>query len=63
MLPRVGAIVGGGLDLVETKVIANRAYKWFMTGDFSVKSESNDDVMDIDDKDYNTIEIKNRTYV
>ena len=58
MLPGVGAIVGGGLDLVETKVIANRTYKWFMTGDFSVKIESNDDVMDIDDKDYNTIETK-----
>ena len=41
-------IVGGGLDLVETKVIADRAYKWFMTGDFSVKGESNDDVIDID---------------
>ena len=60
MLPGVGAIVGGGLDLVETKVIAARAYKWFMTGDFSVKGESNDDVIDIDidDNDYNTAEIK-----
>lgn len=58
MLPGVGAIVGGGLDLVETKVIADRAYKWFMTGDFSVQGESNDDVIDIDDNDYNTTEIK-----
>jgi hypothetical protein len=58
MLPGVGAIVGGGLDLVETKVIADRAYKWFMTGDFSVKGESDDDVIDIDDNDYNTTEIK-----
>lgn len=29
LLPGVGAIVGGGLDLVETKIIAERAYKWF----------------------------------
>ena len=58
MLPGVSAIVGGGLDLVETKVITDRAYKWFMTGDFSVKGESNDDVIDIDDNDYNTTEIK-----
>ena len=29
-----------------------------MTGDFSVKGESNDDVIDIDDNDYNTTEIK-----
>jgi hypothetical protein len=56
MLPGVGAIVGGGLDLVETKVIADRAYKWFMTGDFSVKGESNDDVIDIDK--YNDVGVK-----
>lgn len=29
-----------------------------MTGDFSVKGESDDDVIDIDDNDYNTTEIK-----
>ena len=50
--------MGGGLDLVETKVIADRAYKWFMARDFSVKGESNDDVIDIDDNDYNTTETK-----
>ena len=55
---RVGAIVGGGLDLVETKVIADRAYKWFMTGDFSIKGESNGDIIDIEDNDYDTMEIK-----
>lgn len=37
LVPGVGTIVGGGLDLVETKVIANRAYNWFFKGDFSVK--------------------------
>lgn len=30
LLPGVGAVVGRGLDLVETKVIADRAYKWFL---------------------------------
>ena len=55
MLPGVGAIVGGGLDLVETKVIADRAYKWFMTGDFSLKDENADNIIDIDD---NTMKIK-----
>ena len=43
---------------METKVIADRAYKWIRTGEFSVKGESNDDVIDIDDNDYNTAEIK-----
>lgn len=35
MVPGVGAIIGGSLDYAETKIIANRAYKWFMEGDFS----------------------------
>lgn len=30
LLPGVGAIVGGGLDLVETKIIAERAYKTYI---------------------------------
>ena len=41
LLPGVGAVVGGGLDFVETKMIANRSYKWFFKHDFSVdKKES-----------------------
>lgn len=50
MLPGVGAAIGGGLDLVETKVIANRAYKWFFEGDFSVNGEE-EDLIDIDFED------------
>ena len=30
MVPVVGAVVGGSLDLVETKIIANRAYDMFI---------------------------------
>ncbi len=37
LVPGVGAIVSGGFDLVETKLIANRAYRWFFEGDFSVE--------------------------
>lgn len=36
LIPGVGAVIGGGLDLVETKIIADRAYKWFFKYDFSV---------------------------
>ncbi|MGN0812469.1 MAG: EcsC family protein [Candidatus Coproplasma sp.] len=39
-IPVVGAVVGGGFDLVETKVIADRAYHWFMEGDFTVTKEA-----------------------
>ena len=49
MLPGVGAIVEGGLDLVETKIIADRAYKWFVKGDFSVKGDNDEGIIDIDE--------------
>lgn len=49
MLPGVGAIVGGSFDLVETKVIASRAYKWFIKGDFELDGNTkNDDVIIVD---------------
>ena len=57
MLPGVGAIVGGGLDLVETKVIAERAYKWFMTGDFSEDGkQKEEDVIELEDSDFDEVE-------
>ena len=39
MIPGVGAVIGGGLDFAETKVIANRAYSWFFEGNFSGDEE------------------------
>lgn len=33
-VPVVGGVIGGGFDMVETKVIANRAIHEFMDGDF-----------------------------
>ncbi len=47
MVPAAGAIVGGLADLVETKIIAKRAYKWFMEGDFSV-SPDDEDIIGVD---------------
>lgn len=43
LVPVVGGVIGGGFDLVETKVIANRAYKMFIKGDFSALDNKNDD--------------------
>jgi len=40
-IPLVGGVIGGGFDLVETKVIADRAYKLFIKGDFEVLSSDN----------------------
>ena len=45
MVPGVGAIVGGSLDLVETKVIADRAYKWFIKGDFENDNKTKTEVV------------------
>lgn len=47
LVPGVGAVVGGGLDLVETKAIGSRAYKWFFEGDFSDGQEPQDDTIKI----------------
>lgn len=51
LLAGVGAVVAGGLDLMETKIIADRAYKWFFKGDFSVKGEIEEKVIEIDEMD------------
>lgn len=34
-IPVVGAVIGGGFDFVETKIIADRAYRMFILNDFS----------------------------
>ena len=47
LVPGVGAVIGGGLDLVETKAISARAYKWFFEGDFSGEQESADAAVEI----------------
>lgn len=44
MVPGVGAVIGGSLDLIETKAIGRRTYQWFFEGDFSSgDSESHED--------------------
>jgi len=47
-VPIVGGVIGGGFDLVETKVIAKRAYQMFIKGNFNVLSDS-DEVIEIED--------------
>lgn len=54
MIPVVGAVVNGGFDLVETKLISKRAYKMFIKNDFSVGEEI------IDANDFNEIEENNK---
>jgi len=52
-IPAVGGIIGGGFDFVETKVIAQRAYKMFIEGDFSTSPNKNDEDFEvIEDVEY-----------
>lgn len=49
LVPGVGAVISGGLDLLETKVIANRAYRWFFENDFSIDDKNKkSDIIDVD---------------
>lgn len=54
-IPVVGGVIGGGFDLVETKIIANRAYKLFIEGDLGALSDEDSeaaepiDVIEIDE--------------
>lgn len=41
IVPVVGAVISGSIDLAETKIIANRAYKMFIEKDFSVCDKKN----------------------
>ena len=42
-VPIVGGVIGGGFDFAETKIIAKRAYKMFLEGDFDVPSGNDDE--------------------
>jgi len=48
-VPVVGGIIGGGFDFAETKIIADRAYKMFIKGDFSSPADSEDQIVEVED--------------
>lgn len=47
-VPVLGGIVGGTVDLVTTNIIANRAKKWFLEGnfDYSVEKDSAEETIE-----------------
>lgn len=55
LLSGVGAVIGGGLDLVETKIIAKRSYKWFFEHDFSVNPKDNEEDIEVYESDYEEV--------
>lgn len=48
-VPVIGGVIGGGFDFVETRVIAKRAYKMFIKGDFNALSEDKEEIIKISD--------------
>lgn len=55
IVPGVGAVIGGGLDLVETKIIANRSYKCFFEHDFSLSENNNEKDIEVCESDYEEV--------
>lgn len=45
LLPGVGAVIGGGFDFLETKIIANRAYKWFFENNLEINNDTEEDII------------------
>ncbi len=39
LVPGVGALISGGFDYAETRVIGRRAYKWFFENDFTIDDD------------------------
>lgn len=55
MIPVVGAAINGGFDFAETKVIGNRAYKWFFNGDFTVAGKEPEEPIEVIDADFKDV--------
>ena len=51
-------VIGGGLDLVETKIIAERSYKWFFEHDFSINKKDNEEDIEVYESDYEEVPIE-----
>lgn len=58
-IPLLGGVISGGFDFAETKIIADRAYKMFILGDFSHSKtgDGDDDIIEVDDSDFETVDI------
>lgn len=55
-IPVVGGVISGGFDFAETKIIANRAYRMFILGDFSSPVEKGENALDSSDDELEIVE-------
>lgn len=47
-IPVIGGVIGGTADLVETKIIADRSFKFFFEGDYVSVDNDDKNVVDVD---------------
>lgn len=59
-IPVVGGVISGGFDFVETKIIADRAYKMFILNDFSSSDNkgksAQEETFIVDAEDFEVVE-------
>lgn len=55
LVPGVGAVIGGSLDFIETKAIADRAFKWFFEGNYVFDEKAEEDANTIEVIDFEEI--------
>lgn len=60
-IPVVGAVISGGFDFAETKIIADRAYKMFILNDFSAPEKkgkaSDEEIFVVDAEDFEEVDV------
>lgn len=49
-VPVIGGVIGGGFDFIETRIIAKRAYKMFIKGNFNTPPSEDNRVIEIIDE-------------
>lgn len=62
LVPGVGAVIGGSFDYIDTKIVADRAYKWFFENNFlGSDKEQQITLKEIEQDRYETIEINDES--
>ena len=49
LVPGVGAVIGGSLDLIETKAIGDRTFKWFFEGNYIFDDKIDDSIIEYEE--------------
>lgn len=50
-IPVIGGVIGGSVDLIDTKIIADRSYKFFIEGDYISTDNEDKNIVDAEIKE------------